>query len=151
MKLVSKDPAQDPVSFVVDHIVAHRGSPSNRQYLIRWKGQGASSDSWEPHTNFDDEQVLRDYWQRLSSSPGSSLEEGNVVTDTITPNPKVGLETQEAAPPKIDEEAARAAYRTCDWSRFDATSSEGPLLLAGLVRFSSPSSCDLPCPFRSGS
>jgi len=42
---------QDQQEFVVDSILQHRGSPSDKthmQFLVRWQGYGPESDSWEP-------------------------------------------------------------------------------------------------------
>jgi transposase InsO family protein len=42
---------QDQQEFIVDSILQHRGSPSDKthmQFLVRWQGYGPESDSWEP-------------------------------------------------------------------------------------------------------
>ena len=67
MKLVSKAPEHDAVSFVVDRILDHKGPANKRQYLVRWKSFGKDQDSWEPHTNFDDIRCLNDYWSKKNS------------------------------------------------------------------------------------
>jgi hypothetical protein len=111
MKLVSKDPSQDPLSFVVDRIVNHKGPASRREYLVRWKGRPASEDSWEPVINFDDEQVIRDYWARVSSNPRSHLAGGNVAPgDTAHAPSTVASATAErvAAPHETDEDLGAA-------------------------------------------
>lgn len=67
MKLVSAPPQpalaravadQDPgaPSFDVDKILKQRGKEGQREYLVRWK------DTWEPEANFDDQQVIQDFW-----------------------------------------------------------------------------------------
>jgi hypothetical protein len=53
--------------FVVDRIIRHRGFPSRREYLVKWKQFDDYHNSWEPACNFDDT-VISDYWK---SVPGS--------------------------------------------------------------------------------
>ena len=62
MKPVSKDPAHDALSYVVDCIIDHRGPPGSREYLVRWKSFSKDHDSWEPVKNFDDLAVIINYW-----------------------------------------------------------------------------------------
>lgn len=77
MKLVSKNPKHDAVSFVVDRILAHRGKPAAREYLVRWKGGVPEDDSWEPFSSFNDQQIIAQYWsgisKPLSHSEGSDV------------------------------------------------------------------------------
>ena len=37
--------------YKIEKILRHRGPPSNRSFLIRWKGFSAEDDSWEPERN----------------------------------------------------------------------------------------------------
>ena len=76
LKVVVPNPAHDSVSFVVDHIIGHRGSNSRREYLVRWKSKPRSEDSWESVSNFNDLSCIHNYW---SSRSPSLLGGGNVV------------------------------------------------------------------------
>jgi len=33
-------------------------------YYVRWKGYGPEHNSWIPFTNFDDIQIVRNYWRQ---------------------------------------------------------------------------------------
>jgi hypothetical protein len=80
MKLVSKDPSQDPISFFFDHNISHHCPAAKRDTLSDGNyGQLASEDSWEPQENFNDEQVVRNYWRHVSSRPWSHSAGSNVV------------------------------------------------------------------------
>jgi hypothetical protein len=79
LKLVSKDPSHDPVSLVVDRVLDHRGPPSKRHYLVRWKHLPDTENSWEPAKNFDDDQIIADYWATLHDRPDPISGGGDVV------------------------------------------------------------------------
>ena len=51
-----------PRSYAVEKILRHRGAEGAREYLVRWEGFEADRDTWEPETNFDDQQVIQRYW-----------------------------------------------------------------------------------------
>jgi len=40
--------------FHVEQILKHRMSKSGKQFLVRWEGCSASTDSWEPEENVND-------------------------------------------------------------------------------------------------
>ena len=46
--------------YEIEGIKGHRGQPTNRQYLIRWKGYTPDYDTWEPRNNIHPE-TIRDY------------------------------------------------------------------------------------------
>ena len=37
--------------YEIERILHHQGNPSNRSFLIRWKGFSTEEDSWEPERN----------------------------------------------------------------------------------------------------
>ena len=53
----SPAPAPDLINgeeeYEVEKIPKHRGSPTNRKYLIWWKGYSAKEDSWLPEMEFE--------------------------------------------------------------------------------------------------
>ena len=44
--------------YEVEAILGHRGRPSRRTFLIRWKGYSAAEDTWEPERNLGNSQPL---------------------------------------------------------------------------------------------
>ena len=57
--------------YEVEAVLGHRGRPSCRTFLIRWKGYSAAEDTWEPERNLGNAQpLIRDYKiARLSKFP----------------------------------------------------------------------------------
>jgi hypothetical protein len=103
LKLVFRDLKHDPLSFVADRIISHRGSPSRRQYLARWRNFGQDQDSWEPSDHFHDVQVIADHWSRQHITPPlSNSGRGNVVS--VPPS-------TEAAPLPIPDPVLRRSLR----------------------------------------
>lgn len=62
MKLTRVNPVDDEASYVVDKVLNHKGSPSKRSYLVKWKHFDDSFNSWIPATNFDDLAIVEKYW-----------------------------------------------------------------------------------------
>jgi hypothetical protein len=58
-------------SFAVNKILDHRGSTGKEEYLVEWK-EPKGSKTWEPYRNFDDQEVIRQYWRqyRLQNKTG---------------------------------------------------------------------------------
>jgi transposase InsO family protein len=49
----------------VEAIIHHRGTPSNRSFLIKWQGYPKSENSWEPEANLlTCQELLVRYWSR---------------------------------------------------------------------------------------
>jgi hypothetical protein len=46
----------------VDKILSHKKSKKGYSYQVKWHGFPASEATWEPSTNFLDQNVLNDYW-----------------------------------------------------------------------------------------
>ena len=66
--MASRDPNHDVESIVVDNIIQHRGGPTRREYLVKWKHLDSSHNSWEPASIFDDISVITQYWNSLPSA-----------------------------------------------------------------------------------
>ena len=68
LKLISlPESSSSEPSYEVHQILNHRGSPTNREYLVRWKGYGPNSDSWEPAANFDSPLLIQQYFDRINA------------------------------------------------------------------------------------
>lgn len=65
LKLIST--SELPTSYEIDNILAHRGKPNKREYLVHWKGYDSSHDSWEPASNFDSPIAISQYWDSLKT------------------------------------------------------------------------------------
>ena len=46
---------------VVKKILDHRGDTSNREYLVKWKGE--EEESWVKASDFDAHHIIQDYWK----------------------------------------------------------------------------------------
>ena len=44
--------------YEVEVVLGHRGKPSRRTFLIRWKGYSTAEDTWEPERNLSNAQPL---------------------------------------------------------------------------------------------
>ena len=55
-----------PDTFVVENIMAHRGSGKRLEYLVKWSGYNHEDNTWEPIANFYDTDCITAYWQRLA-------------------------------------------------------------------------------------
>ena len=63
LKLISQDPITSGQSYEVQAILDHKGEGSNHKYLVRWKNFDKSYDSWESVRNFNDHDVIDQYWK----------------------------------------------------------------------------------------
>ena len=55
-------------TFYVEHIIDHKGSGRNRQYLVKWHGYGPTYNSWEPFSSFEDQSVVTKYVRSVTAS-----------------------------------------------------------------------------------
>lgn len=68
LKLVARSPTTDDPVHTVESILNHRGEHDTLQYLVKWQGYAASSNSWEPPESFVDIDVIRRYWSRRTTT-----------------------------------------------------------------------------------
>jgi len=68
------DLIQGEEEYEIEKILRHRGTPSNRFFLIRWKGYSAKEDSWIPEQDLKNaKSALTDYKNlHPSLSPSST-------------------------------------------------------------------------------
>jgi hypothetical protein len=58
----------------VSQILAHRYMDDGKvEFLVRWKGQPETEDSWEPEQSFEDPQTIQRYWSLTNQSQSTSL------------------------------------------------------------------------------
>lgn len=65
LKVISSD-AEVPFEdiFYVERILDHRGTGSNRQYLVKWLNYPSSENTWEPLDHLDTtESYIQNYWK----------------------------------------------------------------------------------------
>jgi hypothetical protein len=64
--------------FEVEHIKQHcyHGRKKALQYLIKWEGYPSSNNTWEPESNVQAPEVVKDYW---ASCESSSIKRGEVL------------------------------------------------------------------------
>jgi hypothetical protein len=55
--------------YEVEIIVDHRDTQDGREkeYLIKWKGYPKSEATWEPRSNIDTDECIKQYWRRLDA------------------------------------------------------------------------------------
>lgn len=81
LKLITDALETSAASYEVQRILNHRGPPSQREYLVRWKNYTADEDTWEPEENFDDMASIQEYWHtrtNVNQSTDNSLAGGYV-------------------------------------------------------------------------
>jgi hypothetical protein len=61
---LSTNPLFEQDSHEVEAILNHQETSKGMQYLVRWKNFPPEADSWESVDNFDEMQVIQDYWAR---------------------------------------------------------------------------------------
>jgi hypothetical protein len=61
--------------YTVEAILNHRGPEHKREFLIKWKGFPADSNTWEPECNLlTCQNLLKKYWtKRLPTSDATSM------------------------------------------------------------------------------
>jgi transposase InsO family protein len=56
---------QEP-SFEVERIIKHKQEEGIKFYWVKWKGYDSNSNSWVAEKDFDDLEMIRDYWKELT-------------------------------------------------------------------------------------
>ncbi|KPM33870.1 hypothetical protein AK830_g12703 [Neonectria ditissima] len=51
--------------YVIERIITHKGSKSNRRYLIKWEGYDDTESSWVSRKDFTDKNFIAEYEQRI--------------------------------------------------------------------------------------
>jgi len=78
LKIVRKGrqpkPPQNAQTYEIEKVLAHRGTPGNFEFFVKWKHYPDSESSWEPETNFHDDECIRDYWRRQQNPLGAKVE-----------------------------------------------------------------------------
>jgi hypothetical protein len=72
MKLISKSQRKldiEKPAYEVERIISHRGSPANYEYFVHWLNYPEEDRSWVPASDFLDDKIIRDYWEKIKNSP----------------------------------------------------------------------------------
>jgi hypothetical protein len=83
--------------FELEAILNHRGEPTKREYLVRFKNQSRDSDEWIAHDQFNATDMLRDYWKKLGipykpKKPASTSNSPTAI-QTLKKNPPGSVST----------------------------------------------------------
>ena len=73
LKLLSRKPRPIDIEnevFRVEKVLSHRGTPGHYDYYTKWVGY--PEPTWNPDSNFLDDQCIKDYWKTLPSDASSS-------------------------------------------------------------------------------
>ena len=89
LKLISQDEiielddeGNELKSYEVQAILNHRGTPTKREYLVRWKNYSSEWDEWISQDQFNATDTLRDYWKKIGIP--YKPKKSNVVTNSPT-------------------------------------------------------------------
>lgn len=89
LKLISQDEVievddegKEIKSYEVEAILNHRGTPTNREYLVRWKNYSSDWDEWINQDQFNATDTLREYWKKLGLP--YKAKKSNVITNSPT-------------------------------------------------------------------
>ena len=66
MKIIASKDDEEEV-FIVEKILKHRGPEGAREYLVKWQGYPASTNTWEPARSFVDMGMITQYWDAVAS------------------------------------------------------------------------------------
>jgi transposase InsO family protein len=50
--------------FIVDHIMDHKMTPAGYEYFVRWMSYGSDEDCWVKAADFDDQNIIKQYWSQ---------------------------------------------------------------------------------------
>ncbi|KAL6062761.1 hypothetical protein QOT17_012037 [Balamuthia mandrillaris] len=67
LKLVDPDTPFEDKHFEVEKVLDHDGPPSNRYYLVKWKGYPALDNSWVAAKDFGSQRPISTYWGKKYS------------------------------------------------------------------------------------
>ena len=52
--------------YVIEKVIKHRGVPGKYEYFIKWKNYDETQNTWEPASNFLDDNIIKEYWKNPS-------------------------------------------------------------------------------------
>ena len=78
-------------SYEIEAILNHRGPPTKREYLVRWKHFSSDFDEWVEQSQFNATETLRDYWKKLgvpyTPKKSQDLTKAPTSIETLKKNP----------------------------------------------------------------
>ena len=72
--------------YEVQAIIAHRGVPTNYEYLVHWLGYNDPADhTWQKESDFDSKLHIQLYWSRRNSGTSNTKDAplANTVNNTV--------------------------------------------------------------------
>ena len=95
--------------FEVEDIRDHRGSPGNREYLVKWLSYGERENTWQKASDFTDPTIIQKYWKKHDELKRRDAERAgeNKSTDSNKPKNKNKM----SSVPKVSNEKSNETLK----------------------------------------
>lgn len=104
LKVVSLDESViEDEYFEVEDIRDHRGSPGNREFLVKWAGYGERANTWQKASDFTAPTLVQRYWDKHAEQKKIENERTHKVSSAVSRNSKVKNQTLETENTKVQD------------------------------------------------